>query len=89
MQPDYLALIRVVIAETPRLPQLGSLFRSALPERVLGNVSAILEKAREGGVIGTVDTDAASRMLVGALLTYAIYDGLLVGEVDLFMKTIS
>ncbi len=43
MQPDYLALIRVVIAETPRLPQLGSLFRSALPERVLGNVSAILE----------------------------------------------
>ena len=103
MQPDYLALIRVVIAETPRLPQLGSLFRSALPERVLGNVSAILEKAREGGVIGAVDVDAASRMLVGALLTYAIYDGLLIGDgpprppeperieevVDLFMKAIS
>ena len=103
MQPEYLDLIRVVIAETPRLPQLGSLFRSALPERVLGNVSAILEKAREGGVIGGVDADAASRMLVGALLTYAIYDGLLIGDrpprppeperieglVDLFMKAIS
>ena len=52
MQPDYLALIRVVIAETPRLPQLGSLFRSVVPERVLANVSTILEGAREGGVIG-------------------------------------
>ncbi len=54
-------------------------------------------------MIGTVDTDAASRMLVGALLTYAIYDGLLIGDgpprppeperiegvVDLFMKAIS
>ncbi len=102
MQPDYLALIRVVIAEAPRLPQLGSLFRTALPERVLGNISAILKDAREGGVIGDVDADAASRMFVGALLTYAIYDGLLVGDgpprppeadrieavVDLFVQTI-
>jgi TetR/AcrR family transcriptional regulator, mexJK operon transcriptional repressor len=103
MQPDYLALLRVVIAETPRLPQLGSLFRAAVPERVLGNVSAILEGARRGGVIGVVDQDAASRMFAGALLTYAILDGLLVDDspprpptpeqieavVELFMKTIS
>jgi AcrR family transcriptional regulator len=103
MQPDYLGLIRVVIAETPRLPQLGSLFRSAVPERVMENVSAILESAREGGVIGPVDTEATSRMFAGALLTFAILDGLLVGDgpprppeperiegvVDVFMKTIS
>ena len=103
MQPDYLALIRVVIAETPRLPQLGSLFRSALPERVLANVSAILEGAQQSEAIEAVDREAASRMFVGALLTYAIYNGLLVGDglpqppaserieavVDLFMKAIS
>jgi hypothetical protein len=52
-------------------------------------------------MIGAVDADAASRMFAGALLTYAILDGLLVGDelprpperievvVDLFMKTIS
>jgi TetR/AcrR family transcriptional repressor of mexJK operon len=80
MQPDYLALIRVVIAETPRLPQLGALFRSVVPERVLGNISVILKSAREGGVIGDVDAEAASRMFAGALLTYAILDGLLVGD---------
>lgn len=103
MQPEYLALIRVVIAETPRLPQLGSLFRSVVPERVLGNVSAILEGGQQGGVIEAVDREAASRMFAGGLLTYAILDGLLVGDgpprppaterieavVDLFMKTIS
>ena len=103
MQPDYLALIRVVIAEIPRLPQLGPLFRSALPERVLATISAILESAQQGGVIEVADMEAASRMFVGALLTYAIYDGLLVADeqpqppaperieavVDMFMKAIS
>ena len=103
MQPDYLALIRVVIAETPRLPQVGALFRSAVPEQLLGGIVRILEGARVKGVVGEVNADAASRMFMGALLTYAILDGLLVGEgrprppaseqiaavVDLFMKTIS
>src|SRR4028119_721619 len=79
MQPDYLALMRVVIAETPRLPRLGSLFKSAVPEQVLGNVSEILRIARAEGVVGEVDPDSASRMFAGALLTYAILDGLLVG----------
>ncbi len=103
MRPDYLALIRVVIAETPRLPQVGALFRSAVPEKLLGGVEGIVEGARAKGVVGEVNADAASRMFMGALLTYAILDGLLVGEgpprppapeqiaavVDLFMKTIS
>lgn len=85
------------------LPRLGSLFKSAVPEQVLGNVSEILRIARANGVVGEVDPDSASRMFAGALLTYAILDGLLVGDgpprppapdrvdsvVDLFMKTIS
>ena len=103
MAPDYVALVRVVIAETPRLPHLGRLFRSAVPERVLGDVSALLEAARENGVIGPVDTDAASRAFVGPLLTYVLLDGLFVGDcpprppgperieaaVDLFMKAVA
>jgi TetR/AcrR family transcriptional regulator of autoinduction and epiphytic fitness len=102
MQPDYLALMRVVIAETPRLPQLGSLYRAAVPERVLANVAAILASARANGVIGSLDADAASRMFAGALLTYTLFDGLFVGDgpprppapvriaaiVDLFMRMI-
>ena len=103
MDPDYVALVRVVIAETPRLPHLGTLFRAAVPERVLGNVSALLEAARENGVIGAVDADAASRAFVGPLLTYVLLDGLFVGDgpprppgperigaaVDLFMRSVA
>ncbi|HEY7067439.1 MAG TPA: TetR/AcrR family transcriptional regulator [Chloroflexota bacterium] len=80
MQPDYLALMRVVIAETPRLPQLGALFRAAVPEQVLGYVRSILEEGQANGALAPLDTDAASRMLAGALLTYALHDGLLVGD---------
>lgn len=103
MDPDYIALVRVIIAETRRLPHLGQLFRSAVPERVLNNVAQLLETARENGVIGAVDTDAASRAFVGPLLTYVLLDGLFVGDgpprppgperieaaVDLFMRSIA
>jgi AcrR family transcriptional regulator len=80
MQPEYLALLRVVIAETPRLPRLGSLFRSAVPDRMLSAISAVLQTGRATGAIQAVDADAASRMFAGALLTYALLDGLLVGD---------
>jgi TetR/AcrR family transcriptional regulator, mexJK operon transcriptional repressor len=103
MDRDYVALVRVVIAETRRLPHLGRLFRTAVPERVLRTVSALLEAARENGVIGTVDSDAASRAFVGPLLTYVLLDGLFVGDgpprppgperieaaVHLFMKSVA
>src|SRR5205807_1793496 len=32
MQPTYLALLRILIAEIPRFPYLGSLFTSAVPQ---------------------------------------------------------
>lgn len=80
MRPEYVALVRVVIAETPRLPHLGELFRSAVPERVLGGVADLLRRAREEGAIRPVNADAASRMFVGPLLTYVLMDGLFVGD---------
>jgi AcrR family transcriptional regulator len=80
MRPEYVALVRVVIAETPRLPHLGELFRSAVPEMVLGGVADLLRRAREEGAIRQVNADAASRMFVGPLLTYVLMDGLFVGD---------
>ena len=80
MQPEYLALMRVVFSETPRAPGVGALFRSAVPERVLGGVAAILAAGQAKGIVRELDRDAAARMLVGPLLTYAILDGLLIGD---------
>lgn len=80
MDAKYVALVRIVIAETPRLPHLGRLFRSAVPERVLSGVGALLERSHWEGAIGEVDAELAARAFVGPLLTYVLMDGLFIGD---------
>ncbi len=77
MSPGYLALVRVVVAETPTFPRLGEIFRSAGPERGLRAVATILRDAQERGLVEVADPDAAARLLVGAVMTYVVNDGLL------------
>lgn len=102
MRPEYLALVRVVVAETPRFPRLGEIFRSAGPERGLTAVSTLLKNARERGVVEVVDPDVAARAFLGPILSYVLMDGLLLAGkprrpaherieeiVDLFMKAIT
>lgn len=80
MSPDYLALLRIIIAEAPRMPNLGDVFRSTVPERGIKMFSGVLERTNERGVTDVPDTDVAARMLIGAIVTYALLDGLLVPE---------
>ncbi len=72
MQPDYVALVRVLIAELPRFPSLGSLFFSVLPQEGGSFVKALLERALAQGVISSVDLDAAIQLFVGSLLMHMI-----------------
>ncbi len=102
MQPDYLALLRTTIADTHRFPQLGGLFRATVPERAMSTFAIFIERVRERGMVRKdVNGDAAARMFVGPLLTYAVLNGLLVEGppqppapekieviVDLYMKAI-
>lgn len=101
-QPERLALVRVVIAETPRFPRLGELFREITIERAIALISALLEQMDKRGLAEVEDSEAAARALIGPLVTYMFEEGLLVGEgsprppgperlgasVDLFMKAI-
>lgn len=103
MRPEYLALVRVIITETPRLPQLGHLFRSTVPENALRSVGDLLRRARDKGLTRSADPEAAARLFVGPLLTYVLLDGLLEGQgppkkppsdrieavVDLYMQAIA
>jgi TetR/AcrR family transcriptional regulator, mexJK operon transcriptional repressor len=104
MQPDYLALLRTTIADIHRFPQLAGLFRATVPERAMSSFAVFIERARERGAVGEdVDGEAAARMFIGPLLTYAVLDGLFVvggpprkpaaGRieeiVDLYVKAIS
>ncbi len=80
IQPDYLALLRIILTETARFPQLGTLFRATVPQRALTYFTALLDLAREQGIIGDVDFDAVNHALLGGLLTYALLDIVLAGE---------
>ncbi len=76
MNPEYLALLRTIIADTHRFPHLGDIFRETVPERGMRESAAMLERARKNGVIGDANPEVATRMFFGALFTYAVIDGL-------------
>ena len=78
-QPGYLPLVRMIIAEAPRFPQLGTLFFSTVTQRGLAILTALLQEAREQQIIADVDFDAVTHMLLGGLLTYVIMN-LVLGE---------
>ncbi len=80
MQPDYLALLRIVIAESTRFPHLGELFRQTVPEQAIASIVVLLKRLRRKGLVAMIDDEAAARMLLGSLLTYAVMDGILSSE---------
>ena len=76
MDPEYLALMRTVIADSHRFPRLGEIFRSTVPERGLGEIRAMLGRAQKNGVAVEADTEVMARMFMGPLLSYAMIDGM-------------
>ncbi|HKT37050.1 MAG TPA: TetR/AcrR family transcriptional regulator [Ktedonobacterales bacterium] len=71
-QPGYLPLVRMVIAESPRFPQLGALFFSTVTQRGLSLITGLLQSARERRLIADVDPEAVAHTLLGGLLTFAL-----------------
>ena len=72
IQPGYLPLVRMIIAESSRFPQLGTLFFSTVTRRGLAILTALLQAAREQQFIADIDFDAVTHMLLGGLLTYVM-----------------
>jgi TetR/AcrR family transcriptional regulator, mexJK operon transcriptional repressor len=79
-QPGYLPLVRMIIAEAPRFPQLGILFFSTVTQRGLAIITALLQAAREQQIIADIDFDAVTHTLLGGLLTYVIMSLVLAEE---------
>ena len=103
MDPDYLALLRTIIADTHRFPQLGEIYRSTVPERGFRVFLTLMERMRERRMVDVPDAEAATRLFFGPIVTYALLDGLFKpGEqphppapekiehiVDMYMKAIA
>lgn len=79
-QPGYLPLVRMVIAEGPRFPQLGSLFFSTVTQRGLALIMALLREARERHLIADVDLEVVTYMLLGGLISSVLLNLVLSNE---------
>ncbi len=79
-QPGYLPLIRMIITEAPRFPELASLFFSTVTQRGLALIIAQLQAAKEQHLIADVDFDVVARTLLGGLLTYVLMNLVLATE---------
>jgi AcrR family transcriptional regulator len=77
LDPTYLGLLRVLIAEIPRFPQLAGLFRVAVLEEGARVLVTVLDRARVAGVVRVPHPEVAARLFVGPLLSYALSEGLL------------
>lgn len=77
MDSDYLALMRTIIADSHRFPRLGEIYRSTVPDRGIGEGSAMIRRAQENGIAVDGDPEIMMRMFMGTLLTYGLVDGLL------------
>jgi TetR/AcrR family transcriptional regulator, mexJK operon transcriptional repressor len=79
-QPGYLPLVRMIIAEMPRFPQLGTLFFSTVTRRGLDLITGLLREARERRIIADLDLDTVALTLLGGLLTSILTSFVLMGE---------
>ena len=78
--PDTIAVIRLVMGEAFRIPEVRETVRDAVPVRALLGVAAIVGRADELGLISAPDADLAARMLLGPIMTYVAIDGFLQTE---------
>ena len=78
MDETYLAVVRAAIAELPRFPQLGELFKEAVPYRVLRTITFVLKRAHDKGIAHVPNPELAARLYVGPLIIRVLLDGLLV-----------
>jgi TetR/AcrR family transcriptional regulator, mexJK operon transcriptional repressor len=77
MRPDTIALLRLIVSESARVPELRATFRDAVPVHLLQRVGALLTHAHTRGLIEAQRPDLCARLLVGACMSYVMLDGLL------------
>ena len=78
VQPEYQAIFRLMLAELPRFPELGPLFRQTVPEPANNALLTLLRQGQAHGVVRQhIDLPMIGRMFFSTLLSYSVLDGLL------------
>ena len=74
---NYFRVVRVVIAEGARYPQLGEQFMDAVVRPGMTYLASIIDRARELGVVNSDETDAAVRLFIGGIIISSFENALL------------
>lgn len=77
LQPDSVAILRIILGELFHIPELRHSFRDALPARLLTETQQLIRAAHERGVVNAPNPDLSARMFIGALMTFVALDGFL------------
>lgn len=81
MTPDTISLLRLLLAEAFRVPELRQLVRDALPGQLLARTERLLAQAEAAGLISVRELNLSARMFIGPLMSYVILDGV-IGDSD-------
>jgi AcrR family transcriptional regulator len=82
LSPEYVALLRTLIAEAPRFPQIASHFRSSLIGQGSAALEALLTRAWQARVITQPLSNEILLLFVAPFLAYLLADGLIAGSVE-------
>lgn len=77
LREESIAILRLLLGEAAHVPELRSTFLEALPYQLIGRATAILHGAAANGVIVLDHPDISARMLLGPLMSYVVFGGLM------------
>ncbi|HSX33697.1 MAG TPA: TetR/AcrR family transcriptional regulator [Candidatus Saccharimonadales bacterium] len=76
-EPDYIQLLRVVIAESISEPGLGKLFERGVTVRALRSFTTLFGAAQKNGLIAIEHSAIAAQFFIGGFLARIFLQGLL------------
>jgi hypothetical protein len=82
LSPEYVALLRTLIAEVPRFPQIAGHFRSSLIGQGSAALNLLLTHAWQAGVITQPPSEEVLLLFVAPFLSYLLADGLISGSAE-------
>jgi AcrR family transcriptional regulator len=82
LSPEYVVLLRTMIAEAPRFPQIAGHFRSSLIGQGSAALEALLTRAWQAGVITRSPSEEVLLLFVAPFLAYLLADGLIAGSAE-------
>ena len=69
LQPEFLSLARLIVAEAQRFPEIGQAYQASGPDRVLHSLMEFLHQLRETGRLEFDDAELAAQDLWGLILS--------------------